>query len=61
MGAQCNMHTYVAWNELNNYISIYFIYSFALSHTNSDTVGKVDVVSDARNIKKLLKMPYRLL
>lgn len=32
--------------------------SFALSHANSDVVGKVDVVSDSRNIKKLLKMPY---
>ena len=37
-----------------------FIYSFALSHANFDAVGKVDVVSDSRNIKKLLKMPYRL-
>ncbi|XP_065882878.1 erythroid differentiation-related factor 1-like isoform X3 [Dysidea avara] len=32
--------------------------SISLSHENSDLVGKVDVVSDARNIKKLLKMPY---
>lgn len=29
-----------------------------MAHTFPDCVGEVDVVSDAENIKKLLKIPY---
>ncbi|KAG7190566.1 hypothetical protein KM043_006659 [Ampulex compressa] len=32
--------------------------SFRMAHMFPDCVGEVDVVSDAENIKKLLKMPY---
>ncbi|XP_073997075.1 erythroid differentiation-related factor 1 isoform X2 [Rhodnius prolixus] len=32
--------------------------SFRMAHTFPDCVGEVDVVSDAENIKKLLKIPY---
>ena len=32
--------------------------SFRLAHMFPDCVGQVDVVSDAENIKKLLKIPY---
>lgn len=33
-------------------------YSFQMAHMFPDSVGEVDVVSDAENIKKLLKIPY---
>nr|CAD7585938.1 unnamed protein product [Timema genevievae] len=33
-------------------------YSFRMAHMFPDCVGEVDVVSDAENIKKLLKIPY---
>lgn len=33
-------------------------YSFRMAHMFPDSVGDVDVVSDAENIKKLLKIPY---
>ncbi|XP_012287568.1 erythroid differentiation-related factor 1 [Orussus abietinus] len=33
--------------------------SFRMAHMFPDCVGEVDVVSDAENIKKLLKMPYK--
>ncbi|XP_032221918.1 erythroid differentiation-related factor 1 isoform X2 [Nematostella vectensis] len=32
--------------------------SFEIAHTFLDTIGDVDVISDAENIKKLLKMPH---
>jgi len=32
--------------------------SFRMAHMFPDCVGEVDVVSDAENIKKLLKLPY---
>lgn len=32
--------------------------SFRMAHMFPDCVGEVDVVSDAENIKKLLKIPY---
>lgn len=34
------------------------IFSFRMAHMFPDCVGEVDVVSDAENIKKLLKIPY---
>ena len=33
-------------------------FSFRMAHMFPDCVGEVDVVSDAENIKKLLKIPY---
>lgn len=51
---KCMFNVSTIWREL-----FACLFSFSLSHENSDLVGKVDVVSDARNIKKLLKMPYR--
>ncbi|XP_022805708.1 erythroid differentiation-related factor 1-like [Stylophora pistillata] len=32
--------------------------SFGMAHSFVDTIGDVDVISDAENIKKLLKIPY---
>lgn len=42
-------------------VVIVFIFnfsSFRLAHMFPDCVGQVDIVSDAENIKKLLKIPY---
>jgi len=36
--------------------NLYF--SFQMAHMFPDCIGEVDVVSDAENIKRLLKIPY---
>lgn len=35
-----------------------FFFSFQMAHMFPDCIGEVDVVSDAENIKRLLKIPY---
>lgn len=35
-----------------------FSFSFQMAHMFPDCIGEVDVVSDAENIKRLLKIPY---
>lgn len=35
-----------------------FIYSFRMAHLFPDCVGEVDVIGNAENIKRLLKLPY---
>lgn len=35
-----------------------FFSSFQMAHMFPDCIGEVDVVSDAENIKRLLKIPY---
>lgn len=39
-------------------VFIFNFSSFRLAHMFPDCVGQVDIVSDAENIKKLLKIPY---
>lgn len=37
---------------------VIFVFSFRMADMFPDCVGDVDVISDAENIKKLLKLPY---
>lgn len=46
-------------NFLINYLNnIMLFLSFQMAHMFPDCIGEVDVVSDAENIKRLLKIPY---